>query len=124
MLFCTHSHVIKLVHKRLSPHSGLRAPLAHRAVREARGRIEGDWVDEVCTWTRFERGLQKTTTQKGVGVDGFNAYLLRKAPEDMRCAYWEALKECIREKKWPEEWGERMAMLEMKPGEDPIDLSR
>ncbi len=50
---------------------------------------------------------EEDTEAKGVGVDGFNAYLLQRAPEVVRRAYWEALKECMRERRWPEEWGRR-----------------
>ena len=61
---------------------------------------------------------------KGVGVDGFNAYLIKKAPTAVQRGYWEDLKEAIRTRTFPEEWRERVAMLAMKPGEDPVDLER
>jgi hypothetical protein len=83
-----------------------------------------DWVDEVCTWTRFREGLARTSDTKGVGVDGFNAHLLRKAPEEVQRGYWKDLKHVIRGKHFPDEWRERVAMMAMKPGEDPVDLSR
>ena len=40
---------------------------------------ERDWVDDVCTWERFQEALRRTAEVKGVGADGFNAYLLRQA---------------------------------------------
>ena len=55
----------------------------------------------------YQHGLRKTQARKGVGVDGFNTYLLAKAPEEVQRAYWEALKGCIRSRQWPEEWKER-----------------
>ena len=83
-----------------------------------------DWVDAVCTWERYEEGLERTKAIKGVGVDGFNAYLIKKSPEAIRRGYWEDMKQVIRDRDFPEEWRERIAMLAMKPGEDPADLSR
>ena len=85
---------------------------------------EGDWVDNVCAWGRFKQGLARTAEVKGVGVDGFNAYLLRNATEVVQEAYWRDLKEVIRTRDFPDEWRERIAMLAMKPDEDPADLSR
>ena len=60
-----------------------RPPLAQAGEGE-------DWVDALCTWERYMEGLRKTRKRKGVGVDGFNAYLLQRAPEVVRRAYWEA----------------------------------
>ena len=83
-----------------------------------------DWVDEVCTWERFREGLKRTEAIKAVGVEGFNAYLLRKAPEAVQRDYWRDLQQCIRVKSFPPTWKERVAMLAMKPGEDPADVDR
>ena len=88
------------------------------------GEKAGDWVEEVCKWERFTEGLQRTTATKGVGCDAWNAYMLRKAPERVQRGYYENLKSMIRAKEFPEEWRERIAMLEMKPGEDPLNLGR
>ena len=76
-------------------------------------------MKEVCTWERFEEGLARTDARKGVGCDGWNAYLLRKAPEGVRRLYWRALQEAAQQRKFPEEWKRKVAMLFMKPGEDP-----
>ena len=80
------------------------------------------WVEEVCTWERFRAGLARTQARKGVGCDGWNAYLLRKAPEAVQMRYWRALQLAVRERRFPGEWREKVAMLFMKPGEDPSDL--
>ena len=59
----------------------VRAIMAYGTRATAPAAAGGDWVDDVCTWERFQQGLQKTAAQKGVGCDGWNAYLLRRAPE-------------------------------------------
>ena len=42
----------------------------------------------------------------------------------MQRSYYEALKVVIRERAYPEEWLERVAMLQMKKGEHPANLPR
>ena len=59
-----------------------------------------------------------------MGCDGWNAYLLKKAPESVQRRYWQALKDALRTHDLPEEWKEKVAMLFMKPGEDPCELGR
>ena len=78
----------------------------------------------MCSWDRYTQGLARTKEIKGVGVDGFNAYLLKKSPVEVQEGYWRDLKEVIRARDFPEEWKERVAMMAMKPGEDPVDLGR
>ena len=94
-----------------------------RARRTAHAQTR-DWVTETCTWERFKEGLARTEPRKGVGCDGFNAYLLRKAPEEVQRRYYKELCDAIREKDFPKEWKEKVAMLFMKPGEDPCELGR
>ena len=84
----------------------------------------GDWVDDVCTWERFQEGLERTEARKVVGCDGWNAYLLKRAPEELQRAYWRAMQAAARRRLFPEEWGKKVAMLFMKPGEDPSELGR
>ena len=95
-----------------------------RRTRPATTMEAEDWVDDVCTWERYLAGVAKTTATKGVGADGFNAYLLKKATEATQRRYWTALKGCIRKRTWPEQWKDRIAMLAMKPGEEPANLAR
>ena len=85
---------------------------------------ERDWVDDVCTWERFKEGLKRTAAVKGVGCDGFNMHMMAKAPEQIQRAYHRALQEVVRQRRFPEEWSTKVAMMAMKPGEDPVDLSR
>ena len=85
---------------------------------------DANWVDEICTFERFEAATQPIAIDTGVGSDGFSAYLLRKAPREERRAYWKDLKECIRAKQFPSEWKDVLALLVMKPGEDPRELGR
>ena len=92
--------------------------------RKGNTRGKRDWVDEVCTWERFQMGLQRTEAVKGVGCDGWNAYLLRRAPERVQREYYRTLKEVLRTRDFPEEWNNKVAMLMMKPGEDPCELER
>jgi hypothetical protein len=92
--------------------------------QRAAGLQPVDWVEEICTWDRFREGLRRTEVIKGVGVDGFNAYLLRKAPEAVQREYWRDLQQCIRTQSFPTPWKERVAMLAIKPGEDPADIDR
>ena len=47
---------------------------------------------------------------------------VRKAPREERRAYWKDLKECIQSKQFPSEWKDVLALLVMKPGEDPREL--
>ena len=75
---------------------------------------DGSWVEEVCTWEKFQEGLGRTEPQKGVGCDGWNAYLLRKAPEALQRRYWRATQEALRTHTFPKEWKNKVAMLFMK----------
>ena len=50
---------------------------------------EGDWVDEVCTWARFQQALSKAEQGTAVGEDGFSACLLKKAPEEVQRCYYD-----------------------------------
>jgi hypothetical protein len=63
--------------------------------------------------------------EKGVGVDGWNAYLLRKSPVNVRRAYWECLVEMIQTMTFPTEYKQWVAMLAIKSAdENPRDLAR
>ena len=75
-------------------------------------------------WESFTAALEKADRAKAVGADGFNAYLLRMAPVSVQRDYWRALRRMVEEGKYPPEYKEWTAMLAMKPGEDPRDLTR
>ena len=90
--------------------------------KATRGRSElagdgadADWVAETCTWERFEAGLARTEAVKGVGVDGFNMYLMRRAAREVREGYWRDMQEVIRQHAFPDEWCERVAMMAVEP---------
>ena len=83
-----------------------------------------DWVEQVCTWERFKWALRRIKAKTAVGEDGWSAYLLRMAPECVQRAYFEDLKCIIRERAFPAEWLERVAVLAMKAGEHPANLPR
>jgi hypothetical protein len=102
----------------------VRAIIASGARAARRVAPDADWARNTCTWARFQAGLRRTEPKKGVGCDGWNAYLLRKAPEPVQRRYYELLLSMIRTRQFPEEWRERVAMLFMKPGEDPCELGR
>ena len=61
---------------------------------------------------------------KGMGTDGFDGYLVRLLPQDMQRRYWTILREIVGRQAYPKEWNEWIAILAMKPGEDPKTLER
>ena len=81
-------------------------------------------VDAACKWENYKQALEKCEKEKGVGVDGWNAYLLRMAPEEVQKEYWEALCGMITTTTFPPEYKKWVAMLAMKKDEDPRDLTR
>jgi len=101
----------------------LRPDISGGGGREEGGGA-GDWVEEGCTWARFKAAVGKAEAKTGVGEDGWSAYLLRRATEATQRAYYEDMKVVIRERTFPEEWLERIAMLQMKQGEHPANLGR
>ena len=56
-------------------------------------RERGQGLAAACTFENFLAALQKCEKGKGVGADGWNAYLLRRAPVAVQRAYYDAL--CI-----------------------------
>lgn len=82
------------------------------------------WVDALCTYARFEAALKRIKIDTGVGVDRFNAYALRKAPESVRRGYWRDLTRCIAQGRFPADFTKWNCQLAMKPGEDPRELGR
>eukprot|EP00965_Chrysotila_dentata_P053670 1780488-Pleurochrysis_carterae.AAC.4 len=61
---------------------------------------------------------------KGLGSDGFDGYLIRNATQDIQEIYHEVIKEILTEEDYPTEWNEWIAVLMMKPGEDPFEVGR
>ena len=83
-----------------------------------------DWVEEVCTWERFESALKRAGADTGVGKGGFAGYLIRKAPEEVQRLYYETICGILRGREYPPTWKSWIALLAMKKNEDPRDLSR
>ena len=83
-----------------------------------------DAVERYITWTAYEAAVKKAEVDKAVGTDGFSVYALRRAPKEIREKTWRLVKEIMKQKKMPKTWSEWVAMLAMKPGEAPENLSR
>ena len=104
--------------------------VAKRAMNEmwaglAGARATGEGLARACSWEAFETAVVKCQQEKGVGVDGWNAYLLRKSPVNVRRAYWECLVEMIQTMTFPTEYKQWVAMLAIKGAdENPRDLAR
>ena len=88
------------------------------------GRRVTSIADEVCTWPAFERALRGMKMGKGLGIDGFDVYLVRMLPLHLQHKYHEILQSIMREEDYPADWNRWIAMLAMKPGEDPKDMGR
>eukprot|EP00966_Prymnesium_polylepis_P029135 675971-Prymnesium_polylepis.1 len=59
-----------------------------------RGRT-GEGLDSALKWETYVNAVEKAEKEKGVGTDGFNGYLLRHAPHDVRKEYWELLVDMV-----------------------------
>ena len=82
-------------------------------------------LDDALTWENFQHALQKSEASKGVGIDEWNSYLLRKTPVRMQRAYWHALCQMVRTSRYPAAYHEWIAMLAVKSrDEDPRQLER
>eukprot|EP00965_Chrysotila_dentata_P091755 3029556-Pleurochrysis_carterae.AAC.1 len=57
-------------------------------------------------------------------MDGFDCYLVKNATEEVQDIYHEVIKDILLEEDYPTEWNEWIAVLIMKPGEDPFELGR
>ena len=86
---------------------------------------EVDVVTEYCNWeacrTAIQQGFKKG---KGLGGDGFDGYMVRVMGERMQKRYWRILRGMVKAQRYPAGWNEWIAMLLMKPGEDPKNLER
>ena len=87
--------------------------------REGAARLK-----EALTWAACEKAISRFKKGKAVGSDLLDGYLLRIATEDIQKDYWRLLVEIVETKAYPLEWNDWIAMLAMKPGEDPKELER
>eukprot|EP00965_Chrysotila_dentata_P145697 4812908-Pleurochrysis_carterae.AAC.1 len=68
--------------------------------------------------------LRRFQQHKGLGTDGFDGFLVRNAPKEWQDIYHDAIMDILVQEDYPEEWNEWIAVLMMKPGEDPFELGR
>eukprot|EP00965_Chrysotila_dentata_P181383 5986871-Pleurochrysis_carterae.AAC.2 len=68
--------------------------------------------------------MRRFQQHKGLGSDGFDGYLIRNAPQQLQDIYHEVIKDILVQEDYPTEWNEWIAVLLMKPGEDPFELGR
>eukprot|EP00965_Chrysotila_dentata_P097061 3208342-Pleurochrysis_carterae.AAC.2 len=81
-------------------------------------------VDRICTREGGRIALGKFHSHKGLGIDGFDGYLIRNATQEIQDIYHEVIKDILIQEDYPTEWNEWIAVLMMKPGEDPFELGR
>ena len=76
-----------------------------------------EWTERKITFKRFQASLarSKAMKPKGCGHDGWNDYLLRKAPEKVQREYYDVVKMMIQQKEFPSGWKEWTATFAMKP---------
>ena len=83
------------------------------------GREHKDVVREICTWEECKKAIGKFKKGTGVGIDGWDGYLMRQSPMEIQRAYHKILQDIVSTNDFPEEWNEWIAMLAMKTDEDP-----
>lgn len=64
----------------------------------------GDGLATAMSWDTFRAALYKFTADKAVGIDGWNAYLLRRAPAPVHKRYWDLLCTCVEKEEFPMAW--------------------
>ena len=60
-----------------------------------------DWVNDVCTWERFERAVARAGADVGVGADGYSGYLTRKASLRARRLYFDLIRDVLDKHDFP-----------------------
>ena len=87
---------------------------------------EGEATDELTEkrrWVKFRR-IMKTGGWNAVGVDGWSKVLGGKASDYVLGLHYDWIRECMREATFSESYSEWIALLLMKPGEDPSKVGR
>ena len=102
------------------------ATAAGRVPCEGEGEERGvEWVAaELCSWKACVRAIGGFQEGKGLGIDGFDGYLVKKAEEPVWREYHRILQRIVRERAYPKEWNVWIGLLAMKPGEDAKDFAR
>eukprot|EP00965_Chrysotila_dentata_P179410 5924986-Pleurochrysis_carterae.AAC.1 len=91
------------------------------------GATEKDRTEEInriCTKEKGKMALREFQQHKGLGSDGFYGFLIRNAPQQLQNTYYEVIRDILVQEDYPTEWNEWIAVLMMKPGEDPFELGR
>jgi len=92
-----------------------------KEVQKQASEINATRETDVRTLRRMLRWLRPARDQDTVDVA---KELVRILPKKARRRYWRILKGMVERNTYPQEWNEWIAMLAMKPGEDPTDLGR
>jgi hypothetical protein len=112
------------IHAASTSYPDVMLEVMRKVGRPVAARHEGLGLAEACTFANFKAALARSQVRTGVGVDGWNSYLLRYDTEEAQRQYWEQLCIAIARSEYPPEWKQWVAMLHMKPGEDPRELGR
>ena len=80
-------------------------------IRESKAERHVNVAEELCTWPACKRAIAGFKKGKGLGVDGFDGYLVRLLPETMQRQYHRILQGVVREGAYPRAWNEWIAML-------------
>ena len=83
-----------------------------------------EYFERIMTDEKGLRYLATCQPRKGMGMDGLDLYLIRLAPKNIRIRFVQLIREMVITRQYPMEWSEWIALLVMKPGEDPYDLQR
>ena len=86
---------------------------------------DNECLQRACEYNNFEHALSKCDRDKGVGCDGFNAYVLRRLSKRIREMYHSELVKMMHSCEFPAAYKVWIAMLAMKGAdEEPNDLAR
>jgi hypothetical protein len=88
------------------------------AVHSEATQINATHEADVSTLKKIMEWIQPSQTAAHVDV------AKDLLPQPMQKRYWTILREIVRRKAYPKEWNEWIAILAMKPGEDPKTLER
>ena len=80
--------------------------------------------DRVCSREQLRAAIRYAKAAKGLGIDGFDAYTLKWLTEEMFEDYHHIMRHMIRCRDFPHEWNSWIALLALKPDEDPKKLGR
>eukprot|EP00965_Chrysotila_dentata_P185905 6137636-Pleurochrysis_carterae.AAC.1 len=81
-------------------------------------------INKICAKENGKRAMGKFQQHKGLGSDGFDGYLIKNAPQEIQEIYHQVITDILAMEDYPSEWNEWIAVLMMKPGEDPFELGR